>query len=292
VREDDSIRQLGAISFDTLLRRCNPFNGGGTTLDLREVRFISSAALVQLAAVAHGLAKRGEALQLLVEDQSVRTYLARSGFLGAVQDIAVIDPPYDETMQHRFDHLVGSNPLLLEVTKMEGGASLPPLLDRIVALLRTRLRYGMRDAFDIVTVISEVAQNTFDHNTGGTGFIALQMYQRHARGRKRFVEIGVADCGDGLLTTLRRNPAYARLPNDVRAIRRATQLGASQVANDPTRGTGLHHLLRIARHHRASVQIRSGAGKISYRGDKQQSWEFTVPPMPGVQIQISLQRAT
>ena len=29
---------------------------------------------------------------------------------------------YDETMQHRFDHLVGSNPLLLEVTKMESGA--------------------------------------------------------------------------------------------------------------------------------------------------------------------------
>jgi hypothetical protein len=131
VREDNSIRQLGAVSFDSLLRRCNPFSGGGNTLDLREVQFISSAALVQLAAVAHGLAKQGEALQLLVEDQSVRTYLARSGFLGAVRDIAVIDPPYDETTQHRFDHLVGSNPLLLEVTKMESGACLPPLLDRI-----------------------------------------------------------------------------------------------------------------------------------------------------------------
>ena len=290
VREDDSIRQLSAISFDTLLNRCNPFNGGAFVFDLREVRFVSSAALVQLAAAAHAIAKRDETLTIQVDDPDVRTYLARSGFLSVVANVAIIEPAYDESMQHRFDHLVGSNPLLLEVTRIESGAALPPLLDRIVELLRKRLQYRKRDAFDVVTVISEVAQNTFDHNNGGAGFIALQMYQRRDRGRARFVEIGVADFGDGLLDTLRRNPNFARLPNDVRAIRSATRLGASQHAGDPTRGTGLYHLLRIAHDHRGSVQIRSGAGKVTYRGDQQRGWEFTVPRMPGVQVQISLQR--
>jgi anti-anti-sigma regulatory factor len=292
VRDDDSIQQLTAISFDTLLRRSNPFNGGSSVFDLREVRFISPTALVQLAAVAHALAKRDETLTIQVDDADVRTYLVRSGFLNVVAEVATIEPAYDEGMQHRFDHLVGSNPLLLEVTRIDSGEALPPLLDRIVDLLRIRLHYRKRDAFDAVTVISEVAQNTFDHNNGGPGFIALQTFQRHDRGRARFVEIGVADFGAGLLDTLRRNPTYRGLPNDVRAIAAATHLGASQHTGDPTRGTGLHHLLRIAYHYGGSVQIRSGAGKVSYRGDKRQGWQFTVPRMPGVQIRISLRRAT
>lgn len=285
----DSLRQIDRKTFDDLLGRCNPFTGGACTFDLRDARFISSSALVQLAAAAYALQRNGAQLTLLVEDPNVRTYLLRSGFVAVIDGIATIDPPYDSHEQHRFDHLHGSNPLLLEVTKIENGAALPPLLDRIVSLLRTRLRYRKPDAYDVVTVISEVAQNTFDHNTAGCGFIALQTYQRKRGGR--FVDIGVADFGSGLRATLQRNPKNSSVRSDQHAITVATRLGVSQ-HDDLTRGTGLHHLLRIAYEHEGSVQIRSGTGKVTYRGDKRQGWGFNVPTMPGVQIAISVRTRT
>jgi len=287
LRENDSIQSLTAISFDVLLSRCDPFTGRDCTLDLREVRFISPAALVQLVASAHAIKKTGASLTLCVEDSSVRTYLVRSGFVSAIKDVATVEPAYDDASLHRFDHLHGSNPLLLEITKIQNGGALPSLLDRIVALLRTRLQYRKHDAYDVATVISEVAQNTFDHNDGTCGFLAVQTYQ--PRKGSRFIEIGVSDFGDGLRTTLQRNTTL-RLPHtDMDLIVYATQLGVSQ-HQDRTRGTGLHHLLRIAAEHEGSVHIRSGSGKVTYRGDKDQGWRHTVPPMPGVQIAISMKR--
>ncbi len=287
VRENDSIQSLTASSFDVLLSRCNPFTGGDCTWDLREARFISSAGLVQLVASAYAVKNRGATMTFLVEDSNVRTYLVRSGFVAVTDSVAKIEPPYDDASRHRFDHLHGSNPVLLEVTKIENGGALPQLLDRIVALLRTRLQYRKHDAYDVATVISEVAQNTFDHNDGTCGFLALQTYQPSKGGR--FIEVGVSDFGSGLRSTLQRNPALTLPHADRDMIVYATQLGISE-HQDRTRGTGLHHLLRIAAEHSGSVHIRSGNGKVTYRGDKDQGWRLTVPPMPGVQIAISMKR--
>lgn len=285
-----AVEQLTAVTFDDLLRVANPFAGEGCGFDLRESRFISSAALVQLAAASYGLAAQGSLPMIQVEHPNVRSYLVRSGFVGAVAEAATFDPPFDDSVLHQFDHLHGSNPLLLEVTKIDSGASLPPLLDRIVSLLRTKLQYRKPDAYDMATVISEVAQNTFDHNTKTCGFLALQTY-KPKKGR-RFVEIGIADFGAGLRATLQRNPSAAsRMRVDLDAIGIATQLGVSQ-HQDATRGTGLHHLLRIASCHGGSVHIRSGTGKIAYRGDRGHRYRFTVPMMPGVQVVISVPTRT
>jgi len=278
------------VTFDDFLRGANPFVDGSLEFDVREARFISSAVLVEIAAASYALAAGGGRATIRVEDPNVRTYLVRSGFVAAVSNAAEFDPPFDEEGVHQFDHLHGSNPLLLEVTKIANGASLPPLLDRIVVLLRTKLKYRKPDAFDMATVISEVAQNTFDHNAQTCGFIALQAYKPR-RGR-RFVEIGIADFGVGLRATLLRNPLLAgKIRSDVDAIGLATQLGMSQ-HQDATRGTGLHHLLRIASRHSGSVYIRSGAGKIAYRGDRGDRFRFTVPSMPGVQVVLSIPTRT
>ena len=242
---------------------------------------------MQLAAAAYGVKKTGATLTLLVDDINVRTYMVRSGFLAAVTNVAAIEPACDDTTLHQFDHLHGSNPLLLEVTKIEKGTDLPELLDRTVALLRTRLSYRQDDAYDVFTVISEVAQNTFDHNDDTFGFLALQTYNPRRGGR--FIEVGVADFGAGLRATLQHNPSLQLPAHDRDMIALATRLGISQ-HQDLTRGTGLHHLIRIAYEHEGSVHIRSGNGKVSYRGDKQQAWRFTVPPMPGVHIAISMKR--
>ena len=247
---------------------------------------VTPAALVGLAAACYAIARDGGSSVILVDDDGVRSYLMRAGFVRILGPVAAFQPPMPRLVSMVFDHMRGANPLLIELTRVETGAELPELLDRIVAVLRNRLKYRKHDAFDVAVAVSEICQNTFDHNSdsGTFGFTAMQVYGRHAG---RFLEIGVADYGNGLAATLRRNPKNASIGSDLDAIQLATKLGTSE-HDDPTRGTGLYHLLEIAYKHEGSIQIRSGTAKARYRMDKRQGWGFTVPAMPGVQIALTL----
>lgn len=274
--------KLDSVSFDKLLSRQDPFNSTECQFDLSGIQLITPSALVQLAASCYALSKKGRQPTLILSDYSVSTYLCRSGFITSVKSIAKIEPSY--LVDISYEHTRGSNPLLIELTKIETGLALPELLDRIVAVLRHRLKYRKYDAFDVAMAISEIGQNTFDHNIATCGFLAMQVY---GKGSKRFLEIGVADYGDGLAKTLSRNPKIPKIQSDLDAITLATQQGTSE-HDDPTRGTGLYHLLEIAYKHEGSVQIRSGEYKVRYRMDKKQGWGFRVPFLPGVQIALTL----
>jgi hypothetical protein len=280
--EQSRIEKLDSVTFDELIKQQNPFEQELSTLDLSDVRMITPAVLVQLAAICYALAKEGREVTIILGDASVGTYLARAGFVTAVEPVARIEPQFFTGTS--YERLRGTNPTLIEVTKIETGSALPDILDHIVSVLRERFRYRKYDAFDAVTAISEICQNTFDHNREICGFVAMQVY---GKGSKRFLEIGVADCGDGLAKTLSRNPKNPKIATDLEAIRMATELGTSE-HDDPTRGTGLYHLLEIAYKHEGAVQIRSGSGKVRYRMDKQRGWAFSVPYVPGVQIALTL----
>lgn len=275
---------LNEIEFDKLLEAVDPFNGhqaDPVVFDLREYTMVTAAGMVQLAAACHALGEMEKVPVILVENENVRTYLMRARFVHVVQPVAQFEPEYDSLY---FDHLHGTNPMLIEVTKLEDGAALSPLLDKILEVLRKRLRYKKFDAFDIATAVSEVCQNTFDHNHTACGFIAMQVY---GKGGRKFVQIGVADYGEGLATTLKKNPKNLPISSDTDAILKATRLGVS-AHDDPTRGTGLHHLLDITYKHVGRVQIRSGRAAVRFRWDKKAGWGFKGAAMPGVQVAIAL----
>lgn len=276
--------KIDSITFDELLRACNPFDQGVSQFDLSEAEFISPAGLVQVTAACHSLAKAGRQVKVKIGTGDVRGYLSRSGFFSALDGVAQIDPPLPRVLQLMSDFQRGRNPLLIEVTKINSGALLPDLLTQIVEVLRRRMKYQKNDAFDVAIAISELCQNTFDHNSGACGFLAMQAY---GKGANRFIEVAVADFGDGLLKTLKRNPMHSGLSNDIDAIRLAIQPGVSE-HDDATRGTGLHHLVEITYRHSGSVQIRSGAGKVRFRMDKRIGHTFNVPRMPGVQVALTL----
>ena len=278
------MKKIDSISFDELLGECNPFDQGAHEFDLSEVEFISPAGLVQVTAACHSLAKIGRQPTVKTGNGDVRGYLSRSGFFSALDGVAQIDPPLPRVLQLMSDYQRGRNPLLIEVTKIDSGALLPSLLTQIVEVLRRRMKYKKHDAFDVAIAISELCQNTFDHNSGTCGFLAMQAY---GKGVNRFIEVAVADFGDGLLKTLGRNPKYSGLSTDIDAIRHAIQPGVSE-HDDATRGTGLHHLVEITYRHSGSVQIRSGAGKVRFRMDKKIGHTFIVPRMPGVQVALTL----
>ena len=280
---DSRITKLDSVTFDKLLQRQNPLRDSSTTLDLSGITFVAPAALTHLAATCFAVFQSGKRLTINVPDESVRNYLLRTGLLSAIEGVADIEPTMPKLLSRYYEHRRGSNPLLIELTKVDSGVALPPLLDQIVQVLRFRLRYKKYDAFDIATVVSELCQNTFDHNTYTYGFLAMQVF---GNGTKPFLEIGVADFGDGLRTTLNRNAKNPPIQSDRAAIEMATKLGTSE-HDDPTRGTGLYHLLEIAYRHSGAVQIRTGSSKIRYRMDRKLGWSFDVPHLPGVQVALS-----
>jgi hypothetical protein len=278
------IEKLDSITFDELLAGQHPFENGNSLFDLTGTRLITSAAITQLAAACYAANVAGDKPKVVVDDSGVRSYLVRSGFVGLVEPVAQIEPGFRSSTFYGLEGLRGSNPMLIELTKIDDGSELPGILDQIVWVLQHRLRYRKSDAFDVAVAVSEIAQNTFDHNKKAFGFLAMQVYGERG---KQFLEIGVADCGAGLTETLRRNPRHALISSDLEAIRAATELGTSEY-EDCTRGSGLHYLLEIAYKHQGAVQIRSGKGKVRYRMDKKQGWAFRVPEMPGVQIALDL----
>jgi hypothetical protein len=276
--------KLGVVEFDQLLRAQDPFGKPGGSLDLRGINLISPAALIQLAVVCHALAETGRHATISIDDEYVRSYLARSDFLGAVRSVAQFEPALDPALYQPYTALRGSSSLLIEVTQIKSGRALSDLLDRVVLVLRERLKYRKPDALDIGIAISEIAQNTYDHNNRMCGYLAMQVYSRDTN---PFLEIAVGDYGCGIANTLARNPNNLPIRSDAQAILKATKLGTSQYA-DRTRGTGLYHLLRIALKHQGAVQIRSGQAVVRFRMDTGGHWAISVPPMAGVQIALTL----
>ena len=210
-----TIEKLDAITFDTLLSQQNPLGNADNIFDLSAVKWISPAALVQLVAACYALKKDSKSPTILVRDENVRGYLVRSGFVNIVNGVVQFSPTFGRSASFSYQYYRGRNPLLIEVAKIEAESALPNLLDQIVWVLRYKLKYQKYDAFDVATAVSEICQNTFDHNQHTCGFMAMQVY---GRAPNRFLEIGVADFGDGLLATLQRNDKYQGIKSDLEAI--------------------------------------------------------------------------
>lgn len=280
------IRKLDSIKFDDFLDRHNPFKGNKGIFDLRGISLITPAAMVQLAAVCHSLVDQNVTPVLNIDDLNVRSYLLRSGFFRAIENVAVVEPEFPKEDIERFKNLHGSSDALIEVTKITCGEELPEILKKFSDILRRKFKYKKHEAFNITIAVSEICQNTFHHNTSTCGFLSMQVYKRL---RGRFLEIGVSDYGEGLAKTLCRNPDNPQTLSDMESIYLATELGVSGI-NDSTRGTGLYRLLNMVYEHDASVQIRSGDAKVRFRMDKKRMWEIPVPHMPGVHIALSLNK--
>jgi hypothetical protein len=212
---------------------------------------LTLAILVQLASACDALRQGGHHPVFRAEDAAVREYLWRCAFFAVVHPVARIEPPLPMAITPAGELERRASPLLLDVTRIESSANLPLLLDQILWVLPQQLPYRTDDACDVTTAVSELCQNIFDHNAQTSGFIATQVMG--CRGH-RHLEVGVADYGAGLAVTLQRNPQHAPLASDLEAIHLIVQRGTS-ASEDPTRGTGLYHLLalRIRRAAREAV---------------------------------------
>ncbi|HWQ42075.1 MAG TPA: hypothetical protein VN456_08590 [Desulfosporosinus sp.] len=278
--------ELDSITFDQFIKSTNPFNNYCPDFDLNGYTLITPTGLVSLSAIIHFFTVGGVMPTVRVSDKNVRGYLIRSRFVETVFQFCDFDPPISPLEISLYEVPRGNNEELFEVTKIDNPSTLRFNLKKIVDMLENKFHYPSNEASDITAIISEISQNIYDHTPGSYGFIALQTY-RTLIGTK-FLEVGLADFGAGILTTLKRNPKFAYLSNDMDAIEKAIELGTSQY-QDKTRGTGLYHLMETIKKHSGTVQIMSGQAKFRCRFDAYQTpMKFPVSNYPGVSITIKI----
>jgi anti-sigma regulatory factor (Ser/Thr protein kinase) len=272
--------KLDSVTLDAVLAR-RPLETG--MFDLTGTTFVSPSGIVGLAIAVDVAARAYDEVSVVVNDPSVRTYLARSRFLAEMGTICKIDPPVDRADVHRYDHRIGRSPMLIELSRIDDHRDLEAILDRAIEALVGSLGYTRAEAFRAATLLSEVGANVIEHG-GGRGLGAMQVY---GPASGSFVEIAIGDAGPGIRRALAANPNLPRTASDVHAILEAVKHGVSSFS-DPTRGVGLHHVLRITTEHRGWAQIRSGSGKVRWRGDKRRGWGFDVAELAGAQVTLGL----
>ena len=275
---------LDARSCDGQLGPPDPSDRPDGRLKVRGLVRLTPTALVQLAAACYALRQAGRQPVLRVDEAAVRCYLWRCGFVQVVHPVTTLEPPL--VLAPGAQQEPQTSPLLLNVTRLATSADLPALLDRMLEILRQRLHYRPDDAYDVATAVSELCQNTFDHNAHAGAFVAMQVA---GSADPCWLEIAIADDGAGLAATLRRNPHQAPLASDLEAIQLAVRRGTSAY-DDPTRGTGLYHLLALIAQQAGVVQIRSGTATVRYQREQPQAWASAVPWQPGVHVTLTLPR--
>lgn len=283
-------RDLTYTSFDqlvALLSKMTSKESQKVVVDCGKLDFVDPFATIGLILLSrHHNRQFGIPLTFAFPEGDVRSYLGRASFFKQALSCAKFEPDIPEAWLHLMDAYQGSNPVLLEVTSLSEEAIIASILDRVEMVLRRRLHYKKYDAFDICIMLSEICHNIFDHNPGqATGYAAMQLYKNRQLG-ERFLQIAVGDDGAGIRASLRRNPQYENLTNDVDAIIKGLENRVSEY-NDITRGNGLFHLLKLVLKHGGSLCIRSGVGKVYLRADQHRALAWDVGLLDGVQFAIT-----
>ena len=279
-----NINKFISTTFTEIVRNQKLLEISEPVLDLSNFSFISPGGLVPLTALCFDLSNKGRTLKIKVSDPNLRNYFVKSGFLDVARKIVRFDPQLLPTRLVEYDDWKGLNTKLIELTKIENHNDLDPILKKTINTLRGEMKYPINDAFNMGIALSEMCQNTIDHNNEVCGFFSMQLFNS---GQRPFMEIGISDCGVGLSQTLSENPKNPALKDDFEAIKLATALGSSQY-DDPTRGTGFHHLIKIVEKYLGSIRITSGSATLYYRADKNETLSFNSVPMPGVTVVLSL----
>ncbi len=278
-------RILNEITYDKFLSINNPFLSNNPIIDLRDLNFISTSVMVNLIAGCLWINERTGKPTILIDGSNSISVLGRMGFFQILNGLANVYPARNGLDIIRNIRLSGTNPVLIEATRIDNMADIPGLLSQINKVLIDKLNYLPKDSVNITSSISEMISNIIDHNNNYYGFLAMQAIQSIGK-----LEVSVADCGIGIQNSLQKNPIYNNsVTTDLHAIQAATTERVTSIENDKTRGNGLYQIYRNSKQYGATLQIRSGNAAIRYRFDRViknngEAYFDGLAWMPGTQI--------
>jgi len=280
-------------SLDPAFSAAAGVEGEAVILDLRSVEFVEPAGICGLAALLEFLIPRSGEVGLALSGHDVPAYLERMNFFRIFGDR--VRTNVDVTaLEERRRHNPGT---LQELVNFHSEEDIPGIISRISEILENK-EYRLRERAAICATLSEICANAVEHGASPFGaYAAVQAYHhivsgRHSgpKGGRRGEEvlIAIADGGVGVRETLSRNPKYVEFTEtDNDALRHALKMGVSGTG-EIGRGGGLAVVGQIATRAEGSLSLRSGAGRVTFYGDRTNS--RNVPSFPGTFVRVSLPR--
>ena len=275
-------------SLDPAFTAAAEVEGEPVVLDLRSVEFVEPAGLCGLAALLEFLIPRNGEVGLALSGRNVPAYLERMDFFRVFGERVRTNVDVAALEERRR----GNPGTLQELVNFHSEEEIPGIINRISEILENK-EYRLRERAAICATLSEICANAVEHGHSPFGaYAAVQAYQhivsggRSSRGEE--VIVAIADGGVGVRDTLSRNPKYAEhTASDNDALRHALKMGVSGTG-EIGRGGGLAVVGQISTRAGGSLSLRSGAGRITYYGDRTNS--RNVPSFPGTFVRVSLPR--
>jgi len=141
----------------------------------------------------------------------------------------------------------------------------PLCIDAIVNLMAETAptHFSDDDKFDMKAQLIEMMTNAFDHSASEIGcYVCAQWYPQTQNLRVSF-----ADCGIGILTSLRTKKRFSYLRTDIDAIRESVKPGVT-TRKARLGGFGLDYLKTYAKGSQGTLAILSGQAKVNFRWNK------------------------
>ena len=290
-----NVRSRGAMSGVLTLGSLDPafssaarVEGEMVALDLRSVEFVEPTGLCGLAALLEFLTARASIVGVRLAGYNVPAYLERMDFfrifghrIETNVDVATLE-----------ERRRGNPGTLQELVNFHSEEEIPEIINRISEILENK-EYRLRERAAICATLSEICANAVEHGASPFGaYAAVQAYHHIVSGgrerRGEEVLIAIADGGVGVRETLSRNPKYAEFTKtDNDALRHALKMGVSGTG-EIGRGGGLAVVGQISARAGGSLSLRSGAGRVTFYGDRTNS--RNVPTFPGTFVRVSLPR--
>lgn len=260
-----------------------------STLDLSGLTFIEPYSMLALLLLGRNhLRNTGERLRLVNIPLNIHQYLARMDFLSA--GVFECASRLDEKLLYRRSSFSNR---VIEVTDIPGRERESiRAISGIISVFRKRARHILKywlhtEIIDyLVTVISEVCQNIFEHSLD-SGYCAMQTY---SVGSEHVVRLVIADSGIGIRASFSGREEFAGEQGS-RIIERAL---TTPISSKRRFGYGLCQVNAIIEKLKGSIYIRSAESSAAVLYNRRTSGTShlflrdDLVPFPGTQISISL----
>ncbi|MDX1931403.1 MAG: ATP-binding protein [Capsulimonadales bacterium] len=164
----------------------------------------------------------------------------------------------------------------------------------VATLLQNHLGYTGYDVAILGMMLSEACHNILDHaGEDACGLVAAQVIRRSKQ--LPYVQIGVADNGIGIRSSLSRaHPDASTWPHE-QAIREALKRGVSGVPEED-RGLGLWSIVDKITDYQGTLHLRSGDARVRVKAREDGSVDYNVYPshasVPGTMLCLTLRKRT
>lgn len=143
--------------------------------------------------------------------------------------------------------------------RIRNSEDLSELLAQLVTLLH--LSEEPEHAKAVLYAMSEMVRNTLEHSEAQAGAVVAAQLYAGARTSKTYVSIGIADCGVGIRSTIKRN--YPKIRTHKEALLKAIEPGATgavqgEYGSADNAGAGLFITRRVSSATRGYFGLASG----------------------------------